>query len=137
MPLIDDLLTLVEDAGAGTFNVDIFLRNATVPMIYSGSLCITDYEGQDPLWIHNSVLTPAFIRPRAQFMARAATADLAYRKARLAYGAVIGKRNVFINSGWYREIKVLQEPFPLGEDDNREYRFAFNVEAQKGPEVVS
>lgn len=143
----DDLVTLFQDAGAGTLNAatnGIFVSTkATVPLASSGAatITITETPGAGPERTQNSVIRPAYIRPQAQILVRAATAKLARAKAYECYNAVVGVRNVLVYrepqsfqlSGWYREINPLQEPFDLGVDDRKEIRFAFNVTAVRRP----
>lgn len=138
MPWPEDLITLAENAGAGTFNVDLFTSSAAwVPVIASGSAVITETSGGGPERTQNSVVRPAYINVRAQIMCRAESYELAKLKARRLYDAFVGVRNQFINSGWYREINPVQEPFDFGMGDDKQRRCVFNVMAVKRPEVVS
>jgi hypothetical protein len=53
--------------------------------------------------------------------------------AAAAYAALFKIRNQFINSGWYKWIKPLQEPADIGLDTTGQARIVFNVIANKRP----
>jgi hypothetical protein len=140
----DDIVTLLQDAGVGTLNEDIFVTSkATVPMLSSGAatITITETPGSGPERTQNRVIRPAYIRPSAQILARADSAIAARAKAQQAYDALVPVRNVLVYrepqsfqlSGWYREINPLQEPFDAGVDDRKQARFSFNVIAVRRP----
>lgn len=140
----DDIVTLLQEAGVGTLNVDIFVSTKqTVPMLSSGAatITVTETSGSGPERTQNRVITPAYIRPAAQILARADSSKNARAKAQLAYDALVGIRNVLVYrepqsfqfSGWYREINSLQEPFDAGVDDRKQARFSFNVIAVRRP----
>lgn len=138
MPWPDDLVTLMEDAGAGTGGTDIFVGpQASIPNIAAGVITIRATSGSGPERTHNSVTLPAYINPSAQIVIRAATWPAAQEKARRAYNAVIGVRNQIINGGFYREINSLQEPFDLPLEDRGQIAQAFNVTATKRSEEVT
>lgn len=141
----DDLVTLMQEAGVGTLNVDIFVSTSAIPpILVSGAATVSIVEtgGTAPLRTQNSVIRPAYIQPSAQIMTRARTPAMAKAKAQQAYDAVVGIRNSlvyrapsppFLLSGWYREINPLQEPFDLGLDDRKQARYVFNVIAIRRP----
>lgn len=144
MPWIDDLVTLVEEGGvasvaAGTLTTSTKATLARLPYVGSGALLsIIETSGSAPERTQNSVIRPAYLRPAAQFMARAFAYEDARALAQAAYNEVVGRRNVWItsplSSGWYREINPLQEPFDAGVDDRKMARCAFNVVAVKRPD---
>ena len=137
MPWPEDLITLAENAGAGTLNEDLFSSSAAwVPVIASGSAVFTETSGGGPENTQNSVIRPAYINVRAQIMVRAESYEKAKLKARKIYSALF-VRNIFIESGFYREISPLQEPYDAGLGDDKQRRCVFNVRAVKRPEVVS
>lgn len=122
---------------------DLFISTkANPPRLPSGeaTLSIVETSGSAAERTQNSVITPAYIRPAAQFMARADTYAAAKAKAQLAYDAVVGIRNCWIvsvdtlSSGWYREIVPLQEPFDAGMDDRNQARCGFNVVGIRRPD---
>lgn len=139
----DDLVTLMQDAGVGTLNQDIYVSTGSNPTIApSGTVIITETSGSGPERTQNSVIKPAYIRPAAQIMTKASTPKIAKAKAYEAYNALVGVRNVLVYrepqsfqlSGWYREINPLQEPYDFGKDDAKNARFVFNVIAVRRPD---
>jgi hypothetical protein len=148
VPWLDDLVTLVEDAHVATYGVDLFISTkASPPLLASGTLSIVETSGSAPERTQNAVVRPAYIRPAAQFMARADTYERAREIARGAYNAVVGLRNSWViaareyepgaglRSGWYREITPLQEPFDAGVDDRKQARCGFNVIGVRRPDA--
>lgn len=141
MPWLDDLVTLMTDAGM-TLGSDLFTSTRSEPPILASgeaTLTIVETSGSSPERTQNSVLRPAYLRVSAQFMARSKSYAKARAKAQTAYDQVVGIRNSVIidnsalHSGWYREIVPLQEPFDAGVDDRGQVRCGFNVVAVKRP----
>lgn len=137
MPWLDDIVTVLEDAGVGVLGVNIFVGSrATVPAVVSGevSLHVVATPGTSPEHTHNSVIVPGYVQPGAQLCARGEDLDLCYALAQDAYNACYAVRNQFINSGWYKWIRPTQEPYDLGGvDDRDQVRVAFNVLGNKRP----
>ena len=136
----DDLVTLMDDAGVGTLNVDLFKSTkSSVPIVIGSGAVVTIIEtsGSGPERTQNSVIRPGYIRPSAMITARAHAYPVAQAKAQDAYDAVVFVRNSwvvsFVSSGWYREINPLQEPFDMGLDSRGQARCGFNVTAVKRP----
>lgn len=130
MPWLNDIATVLEAAGIGTYGVNIFLgMRASVPFLPSGMPVLTVIEtgGTRPEGTQNSIITPAYLRPGAQLIARSINYDTARSMAEGAYLALFGVRNQFINSGWYQTIDALQEPFDMGVDEQGRTRIVFNV----------
>lgn len=127
---LDDLVTQLEEDGVGTLKVNIFTSSkAAIPMLVSGgaTLVITETGGTAPDRTQNATIFPAYLRPGAQLVARANSYAAAREMADAAYQSLVKVRNQFINSGWYREIRPLQEPFEVPSDDRTQTRVAFNV----------
>lgn len=146
MPWLEDLVTLQEDASVATYGTDLFISTrGNPPYVASGCLAITETSGSAPERTHNSVIVPAYLRPAAQIMATAETYLRARALARAAYNAVVGVRNSWViatreyesgeglQSGWYREITPLQEPFDAGVNDRGQARCGFNVIGVRRP----
>lgn len=130
MPFLDDLVDELEDAGVGTWGTDIFTSTrGQVPKLASGeaTLQLIETGGTSPENTQNALGQPAFMRPGAQILARADSKVKAEAKAWDAYRVVFRIRNKFINSGWYREVKMLQAPIDLGLDDRGQIKYGFNV----------
>lgn len=136
MPWLADIVTILEGASIGTFNVDIFASSkAVIPLLASGAATvhITATAGIDPENTHNATIRPAYVQPGAQVVVRSTNPLAADATARLAYDALFAVRNQFVNSGWYKWIRPQQEPFDAGVDDQGRVRVAFNVIANKRP----
>lgn len=140
MAWLEDLVTQLEAEGVGTFGVSIFASSrASVPVLASGlaTVHIIETGGEAPENTHNALITPGYLQPGAQITSRADDYDAAMAKARQAYNALFKVRNQFINSGWYKWIKPLQEPFdlqaPAGVDPRGQCRIVFNVIGNKRP----
>jgi hypothetical protein len=132
---LEDLVTLIEDAGAGDGGVDLFYStNANVPRLPSGepTVHIIETGGTSPDHTQNSAIIPAYIQPAAQITVRADAYEDARARAEEVYLA-LNIRNMFVNSGWYVWIKPLQEPFDGGVDETgSQIKVQFNVIAKKG-----
>lgn len=133
MPWLEDIATVLEANGiasraAGT----LFLtEEAAVPSIPSGGvLFVTETGGSAPENTQNSVLTPAYLRPNAQILARGSSYPICRALSESAYLALFAIRNQFVNSGWYRKIRPLQEPTDLGFDPKKGRQVVFNVQGE-------
>lgn len=139
-PFTDDLITLIQNAAAGTLGTDLFSGLKTeVPQLPlpSATIHIVATGGTSPDETHNDVITPAYLNPGAQITCRADASQDAETKARAAWLAV-RIRNQYVNSGWYLWIKTLQEPYELQQEDTTQSRWVFNVIARRKylPKVV-
>ena len=136
MAFLDDMIDILELDGVGTANTDIFASSAaTIPLLASGlaTLHLIQTAGLEPERTHNAVLTPAYVQPGMQVTAAANTYAAAFAKATLAYNSLFKIRNQFINSGWYKWVKPLQEPGDSGVNPSGQSRVSFNVIANKRP----
>jgi hypothetical protein len=135
---IEDCATVLEQAGvASRFSVPrtIFI-GSRVNIVVSGEeaiLSLVETGGIAPERTQNLTTLPAYEHPAAQVVARANKYAVARDLASKAYYALGAVRNTFINSGWYRDIKPLQEPLDLGLDYEGRARVAFNVMGAKRP----
>jgi len=134
MAFVDDLATLCITGGAGTVvGTDIFIGSkANLPDSGAAFLTIRATGGAPPLRTQNEIAPTAWRRPTAQLVARALSASDAEDLIELAFLAVQGQRNVFINTIRYMEIEPIQEPFDLGLDSKKRPRHTFNVEGIRG-----
>jgi hypothetical protein len=130
---LDDLVTQLEADNVGTLRVNLFRGAKTaVPMLASGAatLHLIETGGGGPEHTQNNTIFPSYLHPSAQLTARADNYDNARAMADAAYRSLVKVRNQFINSGWYRSIKPLQEPNEaMGVDDRGQVRILFNVTA--------
>jgi hypothetical protein len=133
MPWLGDLVTMLETDGVATFGVDLFTSTKSAPpLLSSGTLTVIATGGTSADRTHNAVIRPATVRPGAQITARAANYTTAERLARLAYDAVVVVRNQWVNSGWYKDIVPLQEPFDGGLDARGQAQCQFNILGRVG-----
>jgi hypothetical protein len=145
VPWLEDIVTLLEDAGVGTFGASLFASTkAKVPLLTGGQATCTIVEtgGTSPESTHTTrtsqtttevVTTPAYLRPSAQLTFKADEYAEARAMAGEAYDALAGVRNTFVNSGWYRSIVPLQEPFDGGLDARGQAQVKFNILGDKRP----
>ncbi len=91
---VDEIAKRLEDQGVGLKNTDIFATPmADIPTDEGTYLSITETSGAPSADTHNEQ-APAYPKPSAQILVRAKTSELAEAKARLAYDALAGVRNV-------------------------------------------
>lgn len=93
----EELITLLVAAAVGTkatASGNIFLSTGvSLPAGDGPYLSIIETGGTAPLRTQNAVATPAYQRPSAQIVVRAATYTAARTMARAAYNALVGVRN--------------------------------------------
>lgn len=130
MSLFEDLA--VRMVSKGIQQELIFLGAlADIPSGPGPYLSIMETGGTRPDRTHNSVATPAYPRPSAMIVARAATTVAAQALARAAYDAVSGIRNEVVGSTRYLEVDMMGEPSDaLGPDASGRARWSFNVMAR-------
>jgi Bacteriophage minor capsid protein len=128
----EDIETLIVAGGIAAGDIFISTK-ATIPDGDGPYIAITATGGTGNIRTQNSVAVPAYQRPSAQLRVHATSYVAARTMAKLAYNAVCGVRNRTVNSVWYREIFVENEPFDMGLDDNQRSRVAFNISAVKRP----
>jgi hypothetical protein len=130
MAWLEDIVTQLESNGVGTYGVNIFISTKRgIPVLASGqaTLQLIKTGGTAPENTQNSTETPAYSNPGCQITCRAGDWVTAYGMAEKAYLSLFKVRNQFINSGWYRSIKPLQEPFDSGVDERGQVLVRFNV----------
>lgn len=90
----EEIVKLLEDAGVGTRNVDIFVSSQSeLPDGDGPFLHLTSSGGPPPLRKQNQVATPAYPRPSMKIIAYGVTYAAARTLARSAYVALSGVRN--------------------------------------------
>lgn len=128
----DDIIAIFVEAGLGTPGTDLLIGpRPRIDAAAGAVLSVITQPGSAPEGTHNSVDAPAYVRPAAQVVARGLTLAAAEAKALAAYSALFKVRNRFVNGVWYRQITIVGEPFPIGEDDNDLVRVVFNIECVK------
>lgn len=133
---IDDLKTLLQDAGVATYGTDLFFSTKAAPpaaaSLASGYLVVIETPGRDPEYVHNED-QPHFVFPGAQLSGVAPDYATARAKAQAARDALAGVRNTTINGTFYRAIRVAQEVFDGGLNARGESTAKFNVMGDKRP----
>lgn len=131
--LLDDMVTLLVNAGVGVANSTIFYGSQVqIPTGAGPFVTLTEYGGMAPERTQNKISPPAYRRPSFQVTVRAQTLVAARAKALAAHNA-LNVRNTTVGGTWYKEISPIQEPFDLGQqDDNGRVRYVFNVNVVHG-----
>lgn len=128
---VDDLGTVLVNAGVGTLGTNIFAGTAaTIPTGAGPYLSIIETPGLAPELVQNA---DSYRHPSVQILVRAKSPSAANTMARAAYNALRVIQNQTIGSTWYLSIRPRQEPFDLGVDDNGRARVAFNVLGHNRP----
>jgi hypothetical protein len=129
---LDDLVTVLESAGLGTLDLNIFVGvKAVIPAGPGPFITLQGTGGAHSEGTHNSTEVPAYVKPSAHIVVRCEDTDVAYALSVSAYNGIFKIRNQFINGCWWRQVSMVQEPFELGEDEQGRPRWAFNVDCTK------
>jgi len=131
--VLDDVATLLAQAGLGTIGLTIFL--ARLPDSPDAALAIREYGGPAPDYLYGGV-DPTQEWPRCQIECRDpdyAAARLRIERCARALGAV---RERAVNGTHYHRITPLGPPVPLGEDESQRSRIIVNVECAKAPSLL-
>lgn len=140
MGFTEEIAAILSNAGVGTPEVNIFGSSLKkIPRGDGPFLSITETGGTDPDNTQNSTAIPAYRRPGAQIVVRAATKPAAETMAFGAYNALFAIRNERVTtettSTWYRKIRPLQEPADIGLDPLSRIKLVFNVLGDKRPTI--
>src|SRR5678816_2287333 len=91
---IDDIITILQNAGVGTLNSNIFgSTKADVPSGDGPYLSVRATGGTSPENTHNSTTRPAYLRPGAQLVVTAKSYKTAESMAVKAFNALFPIRN--------------------------------------------
>jgi hypothetical protein len=127
-----DLVVLLQDAGLGTYGLEIFKGQKAIIPAGSGpytSIIATGGEGESGT--HNLSRTAiAYERPSAQIVCRAAKYEDAETAIQTAYSA-LNFVDKFVNGTWWRKCRPKQEVMELPLDDKARVRLVFNIESEK------
>lgn len=150
MPWIEDLVTVLENDSVAIYGSTLFKSTKAAPALQfvgSAVLVLIPTGGSSPERTQNDDVLqpppsnpiyapgqgrPATIRPGAQVVAKAADYDSAEALARLAYTSLVRIGNQWINSGWYKSIDPLNEPFDGGLDARGNAQCKFNIIGRVG-----
>ena len=127
MSLLEDISLRLETQGRGTRGTDIFIgRQPSGP---DDIITIWEFLGQEPInTMGPSGTAPAYKRPRFQVQVR----NTSYAAAQTLADQVFSDLHWFkgtINGTEYLLIRSLNQPFSLGEDENKRARLNCNYRA--------
>jgi len=100
-----------------------------------GLICLYESGGSSPDMGFGSTI-PRFKFPRLMVQTRGIPNDYdtPNTKIQLAYDALIAiGSDQLLGSTKYQLVRAVSEPFPLGKDDNKRWRFSCNFDIQKEP----
>ncbi len=95
-----------------------------------GYVQASETGGTAPAYLMNSK-DPQILNPSLQLVAADEDYDAAMTLARIAYNSLGSVRGEYLGSTYYFWVRPIQEPFPLGVDENNRPRIAFNVNISK------
>lgn len=137
MPLMEDLVSVLQTAGIGVDNATLFRgRNAIIPVGDGpyGQVILTSGSGSERT--HNSAPQPAYEYVGAQIVWRGANSVTTFNKATQAKVALQAVRNEVIGSTYIRDITA-GNISDGGKDDNKRAMWKFNIIGCRRPEGVS
>lgn len=134
MAVLEDLIVYGVAAGLGTAGTTIFKGSGAIYPVGDGPyVTLIETGGSGPEGTHNSLITPAYVRPSVQFVARGKVYDTVRAKLVQWYNLVFDIRNQTINGTYWRQVVIVQEPFDLPPDSAGRVRLAFNANVVKRP----
>lgn len=137
MAFLDDLATRIEEQGAGTLGVDLFLSSsAQIPSGDGPYTVLTEWDSESPLIGQPS---GAISRPRASIVVYAASYVVARQRCvevRNALGGGIGLYSVVINGTFYLSLVAYIQIRDIGTDALARARVRFVIQAEVDYGVV-
>lgn len=131
MALLDDMATLLVNAGVGVVGVSIFSSSsAIIPTGAGPYLTLIENSGVSPTRKQNQAAA-ATRRPMVQILVRASTYSAALAMAQAAYLALDGKFNITISGTQYVKITARQDPGDMGLDGAKRAMSGFNLDVEK------
>jgi Bacteriophage minor capsid protein len=131
---VEDIASVLTSASIGTVGTNIFYTTrATIPSDDGPYISLIETAGFPDFWIQNDKTRPAFERPGAQIIVRAARYTVARDKAIAVHYEIRKVINRFVGQNWYRWIKPLQLPFDDGTDKENRARIKFNAICDRSP----
>lgn len=133
MAFLDEVVAFLAAEGLGTVGTDLF--KAKMPATPDACGCVYESGGFSPDMALGS-LTPRSENPSIQVLFRGAPDDYTGPrvKAQTAFASLIGISVDQVLSGtMYWMVTALQQPFPLGQDDNDRWKIVCNYSVQKDP----
>jgi len=127
-----DLVWLIEQASLGVYSIDLFKGSlANIPDGPGPITSIMETGGTQPEGTHTAAPLPAYVRPSGQIIVRAEDYDVAMARAWELFLLIAAVRNRMVNGTWWREVRMVQDPFDLLADEKERARIAFNFNAVK------
>ena len=135
MALLDDIVSVLEDASVATFGTDLFAGGFPTAAP-DECLALFTYAGQAGVDTFGLAAGggPALEQPRVQVMGRGAYFDVVMAKVQAAYAALVAVVDQDINSKHYARIEAVSTPFGLGQDAKGLQRVGANFDVTKDPE---
>lgn len=128
----DDVATLIVSDGLATLGGTLFI--GPLPASPDLAISILPTVSAPPDAIFNES-TPGMERPRVQIRVRGEAKDYSVPRILIEciYRALANRGGFTVNSTKYADLSPVQQPFPLGMDNNSRWVFAVNFEAWKEP----
>lgn len=128
--LLDDVLTILVEAGLGEVGVDLF--KTKMPPEPHEAVAVYEYPGLDPAYVFGGAL-PSEERPRIQVQVRDANYDAAARRIERCARALGAVRDRAINGTHYHRLSPLATVAVLDDGEQDRPRLARNFEAARIP----
>lgn len=90
---------------------------------------LSEYAGRPPLATHQDAL--AVERPQLQVLYRSRDKQLCRQRIEFGYQLLSRVANLTLGSTFYQQIRAVQAPFALPNDDSDRARYVFNVAIDK------
>ncbi len=131
MGMIEEIGNFLQGQGVGTQGTDIFLND--VPQdAPDTAVSLEETAGLAPLYIHGITGT-AWNQPGLQVFTRAKSPSTARTNAETIFKLLSNLTNVVLEGVLYQSIRPVQNPFPLGRDENHRAQFVCNYQIVKVP----
>lgn len=122
--LAEDIAQFLASKGLGVLGTNIGIEYPPLPDDF---LTVREYGGSPPGYSKSG---PNVRRPRFQVSCRSKSTQAALMRAEDAYRHLSGFSGV-LNGTAYSSIRALQDPFPIGRDENGRERVVCNFEVTR------
>lgn len=131
--LLDDVLTILAEAGLGQVGEDMF--KTKLPPDPDAAVAVYEYPGLDPAYVFGGVL-PSEERPRIQLQVRDADYDAAALRIERCARALGAVRERVINGTHYHRLSPLATVAVLDDGEQDRPRLARNFECAKSVSLL-
>lgn len=136
--VLDDLAVLLQMEGLGTVGTNLFEGRIPqdAPGVPDALIALFAVPGLSPEHTHDiagPAVEQAVVQVRVRGTATQGGYAAAWQKVTQAFLALDGVHNQTVNGVYYRQIRALQSPFGLAEDESARPHLVFNVLCQKEP----